>query len=108
MENKGANRNWKAKEVRHDRLLLHSYVLYFCSKTRENSMTSKKDVHTHRYTSIFLSFWKVYYFNIFIFFILTVKKESPQVKETKQHFRYLHQKIYFNSVEFALIHHSKS
>lgn len=108
MENKGANRNSKAKEVRHDRLLLHSYALYFCSKSRENSMISNKDVHTHRYTSIFLSFWKVYYFNIFIFFICTVKKESLYVKEKKQHFRYLHIKIFFNSVEFALIHHSKS
>lgn len=78
MENKGANRNWKAKEVRHDRLLLHSYVLYFCSKTRENSMISKKDVHTHRYISIFLSFWKIYYFNIFISFIFTVKKSPPK------------------------------
>lgn len=43
MENKGANRNWKAKEVRHDRLLLHSYVLYFCSKVGECSMISKED-----------------------------------------------------------------
>lgn len=43
MENKGANRNWKAKEVRHDRLLLHSYVLYFCSKVGECGMISKED-----------------------------------------------------------------
>lgn len=46
-------------------------------------MISKKDVHIHRYTTIFLSFWKVYYFNIFIFFILTVKKESPPSQRDK-------------------------
>lgn len=49
MENKGANRKWKAKEVRHDRLFLHSYVLYFCSKVGKNTMNSKKDICTQIY-----------------------------------------------------------
>lgn len=53
MENKGANRNWKAKEVRHDRLFLNSYVFYFCSKVGENSMISKKDACTHGCISFF-------------------------------------------------------
>lgn len=58
MENKGANRNWKAKEVRHDRLLLHSYVLYFCSKVGECSMISKEDEFTRRYISFFFLYFK--------------------------------------------------
>lgn len=60
MENKGANRNWKAKEVRHDRLLLHSYVLYFCSKVGECSMISKEDEFTQRYISFFFSLFQKY------------------------------------------------
>lgn len=74
MENKGANRNWKAKEVRHDRLLLHSYVLYFCSKVGECSMISKEDEFTRRYISFFFFISKIQHFNSFISFILILSK----------------------------------
>lgn len=84
MENKGANRNWKAKEVRHDRLFLHSYVLYFCNKVGENSRISKKDVFTYRYISFFFFFlFENMFFQYSYFLHSHFKKKSPKIRETK-------------------------